>query len=258
MIVARRKLQARRKQPFRPGFGWIKPALALLIVAGSAVGMTVMLEWMKDPQQWPVGSVHIEGRFRYLQQLQLQQVVAPLAASGFFVVDVSELQERLQALAWVEQVSVRRVWPDELDIEVREQRPVARWGADSYVNARADVFTPEQAVTVAALPGLSGPDGYQGRVLQMHRSMQRLLTPLQLEVDRLSLDARRAWRLRLSNGLTLEAGRKDPLKRVARFVKVYPAILAAAEGRLVTVDLRYSNGFAARWQVPEAAAKDSG
>jgi cell division septal protein FtsQ len=45
---------------------------------------------------------------------------------------------------------------------------------------------------------------------------------------------------------------------VARFVKVYPAILASAEGRLTAVDLRYSNGFAARWQAPETAVGKSG
>jgi len=109
--VARKKLQARRKQTFQPGFGWVKPLLALLTVVGSAIGLTLMLKWMEDPQQWPVGSVQIEGKFRHLQPAQLQQVVAPLAASGFFVVDVSEIQEHLQALAWVDQVSVRASGP---------------------------------------------------------------------------------------------------------------------------------------------------
>lgn len=256
--VARKKLQARRKHAFQPGFGWVKPALALLTVAGSAIGLTLMLKWMEDPQQWPVGSVLIEGKFRHLQQAQLQQAVAPLAASGFFVVDVSEIQAHLQALAWVDQVSVRRVWPDELDIEVREQQPVARWGTGGFINTRAEVFRPQQVPELTSLPMLDGPEGYQRRVLGMHARMQALVKPLALEVDRLSLDARRAWRLRLSNGLTLEVGRNHPLKRVARFVKVYPAILASAEGRLTAVDLRYSNGFAARWQAPETAVGKSG
>lgn len=259
LTVTRKRRQARRnRQPVRLGFGWIRPALAMITVLGSAAGLTLMLEWMKDPQQWPVERVNIEGGFRHLQAARLEQVVAPLAESGFFVVDVGELQKHLQALAWVDQVSVRRVWPDELEIEVREQRPVARWGADGFVNERAQVFRPEQAVELDMLPQLSGPDGYQERVLAMHRSMQTLLQPLQLEVVRLSLDARRAWRVQLSNGLTLEAGRNHPLRRVARFVKVYPAILAGAEGRLLSVDLRYSNGFAARWQAPVTEAGHTG
>lgn len=257
--MAKKKLQARRKQPFTPSFGWVRPALALLTVLGSALGLTLMLEWMKNPQQWPVSRVHIEGEFRHLQNARLQAELEKPAAAGFFVVDVSDIQAHLQSLAWVDQVSVRRVWPDELDIEVREQVPVASWRADSFLNARAETFTPEQAVVVDRLPRLDGPEGYQQRVLDMHGRMQALLKPLQLEVSRLSLTPRRAWRLQLSNGLTLEVGRKHPLQRVARFVGVYPAILAAGgDGRLTAVDLRYSNGFAARWQATDAADKHTG
>lgn len=256
--MTKRNQQARPKRVFELGFGWVKPLLAVFIMVGSGLGLTLMLEWMKDPGQWPVGSVHVEGKFRHLTSAQVQEVVAPLAATGFFVVDVREIQTRLQAMAWVEQVSVRRVWPDRLDIDVREQQPVARWGADSFLNARAEVFTPDPAVVLTALPQLAGPEGYEQRVLEMHTRMQALLEPLQLAVSDLSLDARRAWRIHLSNGLTLAVGRNNPLHRVARFVKVYPAILAAADGRLTAVDLRYSNGFAAHWQAAETAAGHSG
>lgn len=258
-MATKRKLQARRKQPFRPDLGWVRPALALFTVLGSAAGLTLMLEWMKDPQQWPVQRVQVEGDFRHLRAEQIQAAVAQPAEAGFFVVDVGELQARLQTLAWVDQVSVRRVWPDELDIQVREQRPVARWGADGFVNARAEVFTPEQKVALDHLPQLQGPDGNQQRVLDMYARLQALVRPLQLDVNRLVLTARRAWRVQLSNGLTLEVGRRDPLQRVARFVRVYPAILAAGtEGHMTAVDLRYSNGFAAHWQAAETETGKAG
>jgi cell division protein FtsQ len=256
--MARRKEQARRKQKIQLGFDWVKPLLALLTVAGSALGLTLMLEWMNDPQQWPVNNVRIEGNFRHLQEAQLQQTVEPLAAAGFFVMDVTEIQKSLQSLAWVDRVSVRRVWPDQLHIGALEQQAVAHWGTSSLINARAEVFKPEQAVTLNGLPRLAGPDGHQQRVLAMYKEMQALLKPLQLSVARLNLDARRAWQLELSNGLTLAVGRNHPLQRVARFVKVYPAILAAGKGQLMGIDLRYSNGFAAHWQAAENKVRRSG
>lgn len=256
----KQRLQARskQKQKFEPGFGWVKPLLAVLTVAGSAIGLTLMLDWMQDPQQWPVEQVRIEGKFRHLQSAQLQAEVEPLAAVGFFVMNVSEIQQRLQQLAWVEQVSVRRVWPDRLDIQVREQQAVAHWGEDSYMNVRAEVFTPETPVELSRLPWLSGPEGHQQRVLSMHRDMRALVQPLQLNVARLLLDARRTWHVELSNGLTLEVGRNQPVARLARFVRVYPAILAAGNGRLTSVDLRYSHGFAVHWDNVVTAAKGAG
>ncbi len=256
--MSKKKGQARRKQVFKPTFGWVRPLLALATVLGSALGLTLMLEWMHDPQQWPVRRVQIEGDFQHLQNDQLRAVVAAPAAAGFFVVDVSKLQARLQALPWVDQVSVRRIWPDELDIRVREQQPVARWGTGGFINARAEVFIPQPAVVLNGLPQLNGPKDNQQRVLKMHARLQALLQPLQLQVSELSLTPRRAWRLQLNNGLTLEIGRRDPLARMARFVQVYPAILASGDGRLTAVDLRYSNGFAARWQATDTATKHSG
>ncbi len=254
-MMAKKKLQAKRKQQqqLRLRIDWLKPMLALLTVAASAGGLTMLLEWMSDPYQWPVQSVHVEGEFRHLQRADIQNEVAPLASDGFFAMNVAMIQQRIQQLPWVEQVSVRRVWPDRLNIQVREQQPVAHWGARGFLNARAQVFEPQQQVELAQLPDFAGPDGYQQRVLEMYRRVQAVLMPLKLSVGSLQLDARRTWRVQLSNGLTLEVGRSHPVQRLERFVRVYPAILAAGEGRVLSVDLRYSNGFAVQWQAPDEA-----
>jgi cell division protein FtsQ len=257
-IQKRKQARRKQKQKLELGVGWLKPVLAVLSVVGSAIGLTLLLDWMQDPQQWPVNQVRIEGDFHHLQPGLLQAQVEPLAADGFFVMDVSGIQQRLQQLAWVDQVSVRRVWPDRLEIQVLEQQAVAHWGDNSYMNARADVFTPETSIELPGLPWLSGPEGHQQRVLTMRRDMSVLVQPLQLNVARLLLDARRTWRVELSNGLVLEVGRNQPAERLARFVRVYPAILAAGNGRLMSVDLRYGHGFAVHWDNSGKTAKGAG
>jgi cell division protein FtsQ len=85
-----------------------------------------------------------------------------------------------------------------------------------------------------------------------------MLKPLQLSVGSLQLDARRTWRVQLSNDLTVEIGRSNPVDRIARFVRVYPEILAAESGQLISVDLRYSNGFAVRRQQLDTKAESTG
>jgi cell division protein FtsQ len=253
-----KKAQAKRKQQFKPSFHWLKPVLALATLAGSVIGLTMLLDWMQDPHQWPVQTVHIKGKFRHLQQTQLQNEVAPLADEGFFGMNVGAIQERLQNLPWVEQVSVRRVWPDQLSIEVREQQPVAYWGEKAFLNPRAQVFEPQQSADLPALPRFAGPDGYEQRVLLMYRQLQGILKPLKLSVGSLRLDARRTWRVQLSNDLAVEIGRSNPVERIARFVRVYPAVLAAGSGQVMSVDLRYSNGFAVRWQQIDTQAESAG
>lgn len=256
--MAAKQAQAKRTGKSIPISRWLKPLLAALTVTGSVVGLGAMLNWMQDPYQWPVRTVQIEGRFRHLQQDQLQAEVAPLAGDGFFALRVDEIQARIEALPWVDQVSVRRVWPDRLLLQVLEQQPVARWGERGFINARAQMFEPQQTVELPELPNFQGPEGHEKRVLAMYQRMQELLQPLQLGVSSLRLDARRTWRVQLSNGLSVEVGRNDPVERVARFVRVYPAILAAANGTVKSVDLRYSNGFTVRWQQIRNEAKSTG
>jgi len=257
--MAAKQAQAKpRDKARRPVSQWLKPLLALVTVAGSVAGLTLMLNWMKDPHHWPVRTVHVEGRFAHLQQAELLNQVAPLAERGFFAAEVGAIQERLQQLAWVDQVWVRRVWPDRLDVQVLEQQAIAHWGERGLLNPRAQVFEPEQVAELPGLPHFQGPDGHEKRVLEMYQEMLQILQPLKLGIDSLQLDARRTWRVQLSNGLAVEVGRNDPVQRVARFVRVYPAILAAANGKLVSVDLRYSNGFAVRWQPMNDEVKGTG
>jgi cell division protein FtsQ len=254
-----KRAQARRAQNTRRlAFEWLKPMLTVLTLVCSAIGLTLMLNWMQDAGQWPVRTVRVEGQLLNLDREALQQEVMPLAVSGFFNLDVSLIQQRVERMPWVSQVSVRRVWPDQLTVRVLEQKPVARWGEQGFLNAKAQLFEPEQTVDLPGLPQLQGPQGYEERVLSMYQRLLGMLQPLQLGIDNLRLDARRTWQVRLSNGLTIEVGRTDPVDRVARFVRVYPAILATGNGQVVAVDLRYSNGFTVRWQQTDETTRSTG
>jgi len=259
-VKRKKQSQARRRQktPRRPFSHWLRPAFVVLVVASSVGGLALMLEWMKDPRAWPVRAVQIEGEFRYLDRGALQAFLAPMAEDGFFGLRVAEIQSQLQARPWIEQVSVRRVWPDRMQIRIREQQPVARWDAKGLLNPRGELFTPQPEVAIEGLPQLSGPDGHEQRVLAMYAKLRRVLRPLRLGVAQLQLDARRAWHVRLDNGLEMELGRHDPLQRVARFVRAYPAIMATGNGRVMSVDLRYSNGVAVHWQSDDKQAERTG
>ena len=173
---------------------------------------------------------------------------------GFFTVDVHEVGAAAGALGWVDEVSVRRVWPDALRMYVVEQVPLALWGHDSLMNERGEVFTPGRDARPDGLPQLDGPDGSAGRVSDALRSMQRRLAPLDLSIRRLELTARGGWSLEVDDGLVLKLGSEAAESRLARFVRLYPRLLASRQERPELVDLRYANGFSVRW----AAAPDQG
>ncbi len=261
-MARRRTGQARSrrrdKAPRKPLAYWLRPVFVALVVGSSLGGLALMVEWMKDPRAWPVRTVRIEGELRYLDRPALQAFLAPMTADGFFGLRVADIQARLQARPWIDRVSVRRVWPDQVEIRVREQQPVARWGGGGFLNPRGEVFRPDAAEEIPGLPELSGPDGHARRVLDMYAKLRATLQPLRTGIARLQLDARRAWHIRLDDGLQMELGRRDPLRRVARLVRAWPAIMATGNGRMVSVDLRYSNGVAVHWQTKDIQAEHTG
>lgn len=250
--MTKKRQQAKKKLVSKPlltpSSNWFKPMLTISVVAISMLGFAWLGQWFKNPQQWPLQVVSIESEFRYLPRATLETHIAPLLEDGFFQINVGLIQQQVQQLPWVERVSIRRVWPDQLEVQVNEQQPVAWWGEGGLLNARAEVFEPHQAPALKGIPHLSGPDGYEQRVLVMYQRLQQMLRPLQLGVMMLEVDDRRAWRMTLSNGLQIEMGRSTPADRVARFVSVYPAILATGKGTVGVVDLRYGNGFALSWK----------
>ena len=62
----------------------------------------------------------------------------------------------------------------------------------------------------------------------------------------LNVSPRRAWQIRLDDGMTVDFGREHVEDRLRRFVSTYPRTIARMTKPVDRVDLRYANGFAAR------------
>lgn len=243
--------QARSRQPAIPLRERVQPLLkraaqllSLMLLVGTAIWCVT---WLRNPTNMPLRSVHIEGEFRKLSKHDVQTAVAKAVSGGFFSVNVEAVRRAAESLPWVESATVRRVWPDALQLQVVEQRAAARWGEDGVVNMRGELFKPAAATIPAKLPRLSGPEPLRRRVMEHYIAMTATLAPIGRRVQALRLDQRRAWVLELDSGVELKLGRDAALDRLNKFVRVYPTVFAAREAELKTVDLRYSNGFAVRW-----------
>lgn len=243
----------RRIEPVQTDGGWRARINARLITtAALGVALCGLAAWgwvkLDDPRTLPIAAVKVEGQFHHLNKQQLQQAAVAYTAGGFFNVDVDAVRDAVLRLPWVNAVSVRRVWPDTLRIDVVEHLPVARWGSGGLVNSQGALFFPPAASYPAELPELQGPQGSEARVAARYRDIDKTLKPLALHVSRVSLDDRRAWRIELDNGALLVLGHVADDARLTRFARLYPIALAARAADIGEVDLRYTNGFAVRWK----------
>lgn len=226
---------------------WLGTGVAGVTLVLAMTGVYQLIGWLRDPHVWPVREVQIEGEFRHLRHAQIAEATRDMLRRGFFGVEVGAVQQRLAGLPWVEEAAVRRIWPDGMQLRISEQEPVARWGEDGLLNARGELFRPDNVADFAALPRLAGPPSQRERVIRRYIEFRQALQGIDRHPTGIELDARRAWRVELDNGMKIRLGRQDEARRMALFIDIYPRVFAVAEQPARSVDMRYSNGFAVHW-----------
>jgi cell division protein FtsQ len=228
---------------------WDNPRL-LNAMAGFLVGLAVLafalvgMNWLLRVSPFPVRSIEVITPLNHAPRGQIEALLARQGRGNFFAVPIDDLRGAIERLPWVRAATVRRVWPDRLEIGIEEHVALARWGADALVNTFGERFP---ASADEPLPLFSGPAGSEGEVTRRYGRFSALVAPLQSPIERVVLSARHAWSLRLANGLQFTLGRDADLaeQRLGRFVETYTSTAGSGSVPQV-VDLRYPNGFALR------------
>ncbi len=239
-VIDRPRSSARHRPRLRAPL-WI----GLVLIVAPLLGW--LFDTLTDPRFMPVSAVRVDGEFRHQTRAQLHAAIFGHAAGGFFSVDVDAVRRAALGLPWVASASVRRVWPDALHVAVTEHQPLARWGTHALLNEHGRVFAPAVESFPPDLPLLIGSAGLETALLAHMAKINSALQPLRQQVQRLTLDERRALSVTLNNSVQLLLGREDIDARLQRYVQAYPVALAPRVAQLAAVDLRYTNGFAARW-----------
>jgi cell division protein FtsQ len=238
----RRKSTGRRIEV--PELEWTRAGrIAGALLALAALGLLLALGLDQ-----PVRSIVIDGPFQRVAAVEVEQAARGALTGGFVSADLERLREAVEALAWVDRARVQRLWPDRVRVEVVEQQAAARWGEDGLLNTRGELFATGVRHVPPELPRLDGPEGSESQVAQRYLAIQGRLVEQGLRVAALRLDARGAWELDLSNGVTVRLGRRQVDERMERFVQVGAAVIAGQAAKIQYIDMRYSNGFSIGWR----------
>ncbi|MBI3374774.1 MAG: FtsQ-type POTRA domain-containing protein [Betaproteobacteria bacterium] len=206
---------------------------------------------------FPLREVTVAGEFSHVPRAAIERAATARVAGNFFATDLAQLRSGFEQLPWVRRVSVRRVWPDRIEVRLEEHLALARWGDAGLVNTFGERFA---AMSEATLPLFVGPAGSESEVAKRYRAFAGIIAPLEVRIERVVLTPRYSWQLRLANGLALELGRDLASDRAERRLRRFVASHASTLGRIARsheyVDLRYPNGFALR--VPELKTPEQG
>lgn len=227
---------------------WDKPALlnwiANLLFAVSVVAMLyAALFAVLHLPIFPLREVKVDGELHHVNREQVKLIVAKHLKGNFFTLDLVKARSAFEKLPWARKVSLRRRWPDKLEVVVEEHQALARWGSIALVDTHGELF---HAASGSELPIFYGPGDGVIEVASQFGEFNRVLQKAHLTIANLALTPRRAWQVTTSNGMVMELGRVDMVPRLEKFVGVYNSTIAGLNMKVMYADLRYVNGFAVR------------
>jgi len=202
-----------------------------------------------DASSKPIRYVRIEGAFQYTDKDKLKQLLTPELMRGFYHADMDNVRHLIASLPLVERVDVDRVWPDAVYIKIKEEQPIVRWGQTSLLNKGGDILTPDNIDEFKNLPLITGPEGQEKKLLEIMKGVYIVLMDKSLHLSEFHVNERRAWQIKLANGLEMQLGRKAPLENMQRFLKTMDLLGEEQVAQIASVDTRYPNGYAVTWKI---------
>ena len=210
-----------------------------LLLICALLALFAAFQWIGSSAMFRLQHVFVSAPLKQVDEAVLGGVMR-LLRGDLLSVDLDEAHANVAKLSWVRHVEVRREFPDRLYFSIEEHEPLGGWGDEALINTYGEVF---EADYRGELPQFSGPDGSQHDVVDFYKRSKSALAPLGLTPVAVNLSPRRAWRVKLDNGLTLELGREQIYDRLEVFARAYPTALAQLAGNVGTIDLRYDDGF---------------
>ena len=229
----------------------VSALLAVMVALGVAVPIVAGVV------TFPVRSVQISGEFTRVSKADIERAVAPLLVSGLLRVDVEALRHAALAVPGVRAVTVRRVWPDRIEIFVIERVAIARWASGGLIELDGTHFMPAEGAgpDEAALPLLTGPEGSYRRVLDLHVALERMLVPLGMTPVATELTPRGVLYATLDDGPRLVMRPEAAGGNAGTYARVLAKVMAGRLDEVDRVDFRYPTGFAVRMRQGDAGGE---
>jgi len=228
--------------------GIIRRIVGWLLLFLMLAGLLLFVDWLFRSKTFPVHEIIFEGEFKNVSRTVLEKAIVGNVSGNYLMTDLNEIKHQVEMVPWVYQVSVRRKWPSGIYISFVEQEIVARWGESDWLNHYGQrVVLDVKPGATESMPYLHGPEGTSATVYETYQQFSRMVKAAGLEINRLVYSDRRNWELRFDNGISVILAKTDPDYFLARFVGIYPHVLAQHATLIKQVDLRYTNGFAVAW-----------
>jgi len=194
----------------------LKATLALLAVAG-VYGIAVggqfgnVIGGLTASAGLKIETIRITGQSETAELEILERLSIPGHAS-IATFDVSAARDRVELIPWVDEVSIRKVYPDHLEVELTERQPFAVWQRDgevALIDADGRILSNYISPRYHELPVLVGA-GAEAQAVEILELIAQF-PGLHAQMRGATLVSDRRWNLTLDNGIVIMLPEDDPV-----------------------------------------------
>ena len=213
---------------------------------------------ISDREIFPIERVVVVGELDLTQKKSVQQeIIGETQFRSWLTLFSRDVSYRIMEKGWAENVRVEKKWPGILMVFISPQRPYAKWRALEafsedddvmYLNKKGDTLPASIYKMVVDIPLLECDkrqipdalgllmvffDAFSGNLLNLHALM---------------LDRRGNLTVRLNNGEIWRFGSRFNKDAMSERINSYLAFKEKQTSVIKSVDFRYVNGFAIRFE----------
>lgn len=221
------------------------PAIAWQWLLIPVVAVAVFWSGREAYQSWPIEQIEVSGRLSAWQADDLAENISWVKGESFFSLDMKKVYSSLAGLPLVHQVTVRKRWPDTVEVKITEDVPMALWNDNQLLSVSGRISDIPTGLNTDGLTRIEGQQINADTAMRYFRRIQQNLTERELKIERLSVDTVGAVEVRLSNGWLVKFGRQyfeERLHRLERLLAKLP------QEKVRSLDLRYGKGAAIAWR----------
>ena len=156
-----------------------------------------------------IAAVSLSGE-KHVSRAEIIAAAGVTERTSLLFLDVEAARSRLKAVPWIADATVRKLFPDRLQIRVREREPFALWQLDgklALIAADGTVIGPVLDPAFAALPLVVGR-GAQTKARDFLALLDRY-PAIREQVRASVLVAERRWNLKLKNQIDIRLPETD-------------------------------------------------
>ena len=215
----------------------------------AALLLAVWYVWdYTKPKNFPIRQVKIIGSYDHIDKKALQDIISSYTKNGFFYINVIGMKYKILALPWIASAEIRRKWPDTIVVTLVQEQAIAKWGDGALVNKKLRLFTPPLATFPPDLPMFFGAEERLVEIFNVYTQAQNVLNSLNFKINKIIMQSYQFWELQLDNGTILYLKESQALNQLEFLVKIYTKLTHEHESPPKSIDLRYADGLAVKWE----------